>query len=143
MHAQSIYAVFAKSAAIVSILLLGACKSDLTLTASDAFDVDWVSKTVTATIINQGSWDAGEFLVYLELSDPGAPESARPQSQGSSSTSGLVAGEIWVITINYTDFGIRGFDWLNSAEGLLEVRIDPKDMVNETDETNNYFSGIR
>ncbi|MFQ5852672.1 MAG: CARDB domain-containing protein [Candidatus Binatia bacterium] len=123
---------------------LGACAPDLTIDQDvpEPYTVDWSVKEAIANVANKGNATAGEFLVYLEISREASPETARPESQGTKTVASLPAGESTEIRIPFTDFGIRSIDLMNATAGLLEVRIDAKNTVKESDEENNYFSAV-
>lgn len=127
-----------------SCLLTAACMPDLTIdeNAPMPFGVDRSTSDAVAQVINQGSADAGEFLVYLEITHPDSPASARPGSQGSETIPNLPKGVSREVRIPLNQFSIRNYDpALLDTPMFLEVRIDAKDMIRESDETNNYFSG--
>ncbi len=131
----------------LAVLATAACGPDLTIDPDAAvpYTIDFGAQQATAHIANVGNEDAGEFLVYLEISDPATPAAARPESQASVTVTGLAAGADDTLTVALADFSPRfgsGFDPTTIATGLLEVHIDAKGFVDEKNEDNNSFSGV-
>ena len=112
------------------------CMPDLTVTNAE---FNPAGRTVSVAVKNIGSASAGEFLVYVEINQPNAPDSAKPESQYSHMVSGLARG----VEISIPDIPLSSFDSRPSIDlsilmhGDLEVIADAKDMVKECDESNN------
>lgn len=112
------------------------CLPDLTVTAAE---FDPVARTVSVTVKNIGSANAGEFLVYIEINQLAAPDSAKPESQASRSVAGLARGS----EISFDDIPLSAFNERPSIDlstlmhGELDVHADAKSMVEECDESNN------
>lgn len=124
----------------------GGCAPDLTIDPAAAvpYTIDFTGAQATAHIANVGNEDAGEFLVYLEISDPATPAAGRPDSQATRTISSLAAGGTTTLNVPLADFSPRfgsGYDPTTISTGFLEVRVDAKGYVEEKDEANNYFSG--
>ena len=138
----AIVSVWALSA--IMILSCEEGKPDLTMDENMAvpFTIDWDQQKAIANIFNAGSASAGEFLVYFEISDAGSSEPARPESQATRAIPGLSVGEKMTIEVPLDQFSIRSFDPTTATQGFLEVRIDAKIMVEESNEDNNYYSGV-
>jgi len=128
---------------MLGVLGLTSC-IDLTIdnNAPTPFAIDWSTKYAIANIINKGNEKAGEFFVYLEISDPASPESARPESQATVRVPYLSPNQSYPIKIRLDKFSVRSFDPTTGPPALLEVRIDAKGMVKEVNENNNYFEGV-
>ncbi|MCP4573727.1 MAG: hypothetical protein GY838_15315 [bacterium] len=112
------------------------CLPDLAVTAAE---FDSVARTVSVTVKNIGSAGAGEFLVYFEINQVGAPASAKPESQHTESVVGLARGaEVSFDDIPLGSFSERpSIDLSTLMHGVLVVSADAKDMVTECDESNN------
>jgi len=121
-----------------------ASAADLTVDRNAAvpFALDWGTQTVTAEIVNEGAAAAGEFVVSLGISHPSSLAATRPQSERLVVVSGLAPGERISISVAIAEFKGRGIDPKGLRSGLLEIRIDPTNAVEETNENNNYFSHV-
>lgn len=100
---------------------------------------DPVARTVTVSVENQGSADAGAFLTYLEINQVSAPSSAKPESQSTHNQAGLAAGDsVTIGPIALSSFSARPTIDLNTITNFeLVVTADPKSQVDECDEGNN------
>ena len=118
--------------------------ADLTvdLSAAVPFALDWGTQTATAEIVNEGATAAGEFVVSLGISHPSSLAATRPQSERLVVVAGLAPGERYSISLAVAEFKSRGIDPKGLKSGLLEIRIDPTNAVEETNENNNYFSHV-
>ena len=147
MNAPFAASVLRRLIPLVVLATLGAgiaSAADLTVDTSAAlpFALDWDSKTVTAVIVNEGATAADEFVVSLGISHPSSLAATRPQSERLVVVSGLVPGGRISITAAIAEFKSRGIDPKGLRSALLEIRIDPTDAVEESNENNNYFSHV-
>ena len=124
------------SIACVAMISLVGCPAngpDLKVICHD-FVWDAARKEAKAEIKNIGAADAGEFMVYFNGEEN--PESQNHRPQDRHHVSGLAAGESIFLE---ADFKLLEHpDNLNLANvHAIRVMVDPKNMVRETDETNN------
>lgn len=95
---------------------------------------------VRVRVHNIGEGNAGPFMVYVEINANGASDSAKPQSQWTTSVGGLVSGGSWDSPwIALSSFSIRGNSiTLPPLTGkTIVATADAKVQVKEKDETNN------
>ncbi|MGE0085395.1 MAG: CARDB domain-containing protein [Desulfococcaceae bacterium] len=106
--------------------------------------IDFFTKTVNFTIKNVGNGDAGEHLVYVEINDIAASQSDKPQSQWSTTISELRADDSWSSgDIPFSNFSCppeRGLDIHSLTSANLVVRADAKNMVEESNESDNIYN---
>lgn len=105
--------------------------------ATISFDVN----TVTVEVANIGEGNAGSHLTYIEINRVGVADSAKPQSQKSAEVAGIAAGDSWRLgPIPFSDFSSpRGLNLDSLTSANLVVRADAKDMVNESNESDNVY----
>lgn len=103
--------------------------------------IDFATRTVSVTVKNDGNGNAGAHLTYIEINQVGAAEAAKPQSQYSASVSGVAAGGSWSSgPIPLGRFSSpRGFDLSSLTTANLVVRADAKNMVEESNESDNIY----
>jgi hypothetical protein len=125
----------------ISFLVFTGCTPNL---VPQEATIAFTEKTVAITIKNIGNKAAGEQLTYIEFNRVGVPDAAKPESQYSVTVPGIAAGGSWSsgpIPFRYFSFP-RGLD-LNTLNSLttvnLVVRVDAKDMVKESNETDNLY----
>jgi hypothetical protein len=125
----------------MSFLVLTGCTPNL---VPQEAKIDFTAKTVAITIKNDGNKAAGEQLTYIEFNRVGVPDAAKPESQYSVTVPGIAAGGSWSSgPVPFSNFSFpRGLD-LNTLNTLttvnLVVRVDAKDMVKESNETDNLY----
>ena len=125
----------------ISFFVLTGCMPNLIVQTAK---IDFPGKFVNVTVKNDGNGDAGEHLTYIEINRVGAPEAAKPETQYSAKVSGIAAGSSWSSgPVPFSNFSFpRGLD-LNTLNSLttvnLVVRVDAKDMVKESNETDNLY----
>ncbi len=119
--------------ALLLLLSLAGCAPDLTVRDVDP-DWDGAAKSVTATIANIGSRDAGAFLVYFYgVENPVSPNHLPMVSRP---VTGLARGAAIPVV---ADFLPEAHPDNNNLGRIykIKVMVDPKDMVKESNETNN------
>jgi len=111
-------------------------KAELTVLSLDPPDMNCgvvalsCTTTVTVTIVNTGSVDAGPFKVLVQA-DPGLAQ------QGTISVSGLAAGANTTLTIALPPGG-NCFD----SDCTICITVDSDNEVVESNEGNNYYCEI-
>lgn len=105
--------------------------------ATISFDVN----TVTVEVANIGDGDAGTHLTYIEINQVGVADSEKPQSQYSAEVSGIAAGDTWNSgPIPFGEFSSpRGLDLDSLTSANLVVSADAKDLVSESNESDNVY----
>ena len=125
----------------MSSFVLTGCMPNLVLQEAK---IDFTANTVAITIKNVGKKAAGEQLTYIEFNRVGVPDAVKPESQYSVTVPGIAAGGLWSSgPVSFGNFSFpRGLD-LNTLNSLttvnLVVRVDAKDMVKESNETDNLY----
>ena len=121
-----------------------ALAADLTIDLNTLapFALDWNAKQVTAEIVNMGKTPAGEFLVALGLSHPSSLAATRPQSPASVTLPGFPPGQKHRLVVPIEACKRRSVDPTKLKSALLEIWIDPKNAVRESNENNNKFSHV-
>lgn len=124
--------------AAVSIFGLAGCAPNLVV--RDA-NIDFSAQTVDIVVANIGKKNAGQHLTYIEINDVAAPESAKPQSQYSANVPGIPAGSSWSSgPVAFSSFSSpRGLDLSTLTSANLVVRADAKNMVKESNESDNTY----
>jgi subtilase family serine protease len=122
----------------ISILVLAGCVPNLVVQSAK---IDFTAKTVDVTVMNNGNKDAGAHLTYIEINQVGVADSAKPQSQYSAKVDGIKAGSSWISgPIPFSSFSSpRGLDLFNLTAANLVVRVDAKNMVEESNENDNIY----
>jgi hypothetical protein len=120
----------------ISFLGLTGCAANLVV--QDA-TIDFSTKTVDITVKNIGNKNAGPHLTYIEINEVGAPDAVKPQSQFSANVPGIEAGSFWSSgPIPFSRFSSpRGLDLSTLTTANLVVRADAKNMVKESNESDN------
>ena len=115
---------------------LAACSPNLVVKSAD---IDFIAQTVTVEVENLGNKNAGEHLTYIEINEVGVAAALTPQTQYSASISSIAKGSVWNSgPIPFSDFSQpRGLDLSTISSGNLVVRADAKNMVEESDESDN------
>ena len=125
-------------ASAISFFVLIACEPNLVVQSAT---VDFTSKTVNVEVKNIGNKDAGEHLTYIEINAVGVADAAKPQSQFSAKVTGIEAGRVWNSgPVSFSDFSSpRGLDLSTLTTANLVVRADAKNLVKESDESDNVY----
>ena len=125
--------------AIVFLVLTG-CTRKPNLVVQNAA-IDFAARTVTITVKNNGNGNAGAHLTYIEINQVGVADAAKPQSQYSANVSGIAAGSSWSSgPIPFSRFSSpRGLDLSSLTTANLVVRADAKNMVAESNESDNIY----
>ncbi len=118
--------------AIVIIFIVG-CKPDLVV---EDLSVTWGpdEKKATAVIANKGCADAGNFMVYFNAEEN--PESQNHRPQVSHNIESLAKGESITLEANFVEL-VHPDNFYLANVYMIKVLVDPKNMVDESDETNN------
>lgn len=103
--------------------------------------INFLTKNVVVEVANTGAKNAGTHLTYIEINNVGAPAAAKPQSQYSAKVSGIDAGDSWISgPIPFSKFSSpRGLDLDSLTSANLVVRADAKNMVDESNESDNVY----
>lgn len=118
----------------IGITFIG-CKPDLTavnLTITDC-------KKVKVTVKNIGNRDAGAFMVYINADENPVSPNYRPQI--SKSVQGLAKGAEIVFNEDFLPLANPANQNLANVKGYT-VLVDPKSMVNESNENNNSITKL-
>jgi subtilase family serine protease len=128
---MKVFAVFA-SAVLLSFSLTG-CAPDLTVRV---LNTAWneTTKSATATIENIGSRDAGIFMVYFDGEENPVSSNHRPQVR--LNVPGLAKGVSVALTADFAPLAHPDNANLGNVY-KIKVMADPKNMVEESNETNN------
>jgi len=104
--------------------------------------IDFAARTVSITVKNNGNENARAHLTYIEINRVGAADAAKPQSQYSANVSGIAAGSSWSSgSIPFSSFSSRsGLDLSSLTSANLVVRVDAKNMVEESNEGDNIYN---
>lgn len=92
-------------------------------------------KMATATISNIGDGDAGAFVVYFNGEEDPVSPNKRPQV--SHNIEELAAGDSIELTADFLPLADPANENLANVNKIA-VEVDPKGMVEESDEENNY-----
>lgn len=103
--------------------------------------ISFLAKNVVVEVANKGWKNAGTHLTYIEINQIGAPAAAKPQTQYSAEISGIDAGDSWISgPIPFSKFSSpRGLDLNSLTSANLVVRADAKNMVKESNESDNVY----
>jgi hypothetical protein len=120
------------------LMTLTACAPNLVLQTAE---IDFTAKTVNITEKNVGRKTAGTHLTYIEINGIGVAAAAKPQSQRSLNVPAIVAGGTWSSgVIPFSTFSSpRGLDLLSLTSANLVVRVDAKNFVKESNESDNLY----
>ena len=120
-------------------LIMASCGPNLVV--SDA-QIDFTAQTVSVAVTNTGNEAAGNHLTYIEVNEVSAPAGSKPQSQYSANVPGIAVGATWNSgPIPFSDFSQpRGLDLTTLTNANIVVSADAKNMVEETNETDNISS---
>ena len=111
------------------------CKPDLVV---EEAGYDSSARTVTVKVTNVGNADAGEFMIYIHIFAVDASSSANPKAIYDQYVPSLETNEtVSFLNVSLSDFDNRGLNVDSPTPFRLVVRADPKEDVDETDETNN------
>lgn len=131
--------------AVLSLLLLTGCMPNLVMQEAN---VDFTADRVAITIKNVGNKTSEEQLTYIEINRVGVPDAAKPECQYMAKVPGIAAGGSWPSgPISFDSFScprsldhptLKGLTTLN-----LVVRVDAKDMVKESNETDNLYDAVK
>jgi hypothetical protein len=118
--------------------VLTGCKPNLRVQTAE---IDFETKTVTITEENNGNKDAGAHLTYIEINRVGVANDAKPQSQYSANVPSITAGSSWSSgAIPFSKFSSpRGLDLSSLTTANLVVRVDAKNMIRESNESDNIY----
>jgi hypothetical protein len=121
-------------------LVLTGCTPKPNLVVQNAA-IDFATRTVSITVANNGTANAGGHLTYIEINQVGAAETTKPQSQYSADVSGIPAGNSWNSgPIPFSSFSSpRGLDLSSLTAANLVIRVDAKNMVEESNESDNIY----
>ncbi len=121
--------------ALTFILLsaLVGCAPDLTV---KQLDVTWnaADKKASAEIENIGNKNAGNFMVYFNGDE--MPESANHRPQVRHNVPGLNKGASTILEADFAPLAHPDNNNLGNVNKIT-VLVDPKGMVNESNENNN------
>lgn len=122
--------------ALCAMLGLLGCSADLVV---DDYQVTWnaANKNAVAMVANQGSAAAGPFLVYFTPEECPTSSNYRPQKRVE--VAGLAAGAVVETHAEFEDLARPENDNLGNVYAV-SVMVDPKQMVAESDEFNNWDS---
>ncbi len=109
------------------------CKPDL---AVKDLNVTWddTNKEATAEIANIGNKDAGEFMVYFNAEEDPVSPNYRPQV--SHRVDGLARGTSLILEADFAPLARPENNYLGNVYKIL-VLVDPKNIVEESNENNN------
>lgn len=118
--------------------VLTGCKPNLIVQSAA---IDFGAKTVSITEKNNGKKEAGAHLTYIEINQVGVADAAKPQSQYSVHVPVIAADSSWSSgAISFGSFSSpRGLDILSLTTANLVVRADAKNMVKESNESDNVY----
>jgi hypothetical protein len=107
--------------------------------------IDFAAKTVSFTEINKGNKNAGPHLTYVEINQVGVDERAKPQTQYMENVPAIAAGGSWSSGfIPFDKFSQpRDLDLSTVTTANLVVRADAKNMVKESNESDNVYNVIQ
>lgn len=116
--------------------LLSGCATDL---AVQDVTVQWEAtfKQAQATVVNLGSLDAGEFLVYFNGDE--FPESQNHRPQVRKTVQSLAAGASVILEADFAPLAHSDNEFLDRVYQVT-VTADPKGTVSESNEGNNKDS---
>ncbi len=125
---------------VSAVCILSACQTgpllpDLQVTS---ISVNWVNKTVTAEIINNGDFPVfDEFLVYFDAEENPTSVNYRPQISEKVTALPIGIGETRSFPL--IDFAPLARPENNNLGNVYQIRviIDPKNQILEKDENNN------
>jgi len=122
----------------ISFLGLAGCAANLVVQDPT---IDFSTQTVNVTVKNIGNKNAGQHLTYIEINEVDAADAIKPQSQFSANVSGIPVGSSWSSgSIPFNSFSSpRGLDLSTLTTANLVVRADAKNMVKESNESDNIY----
>ena len=112
---------------------VGCKKPDLTVENLDV-NWNWPNRTAKAEIANIGEKDAGNFMVYFNGDENPVSQKRRPQV--SHNITGLAVGSSITLEANFAPLAHPDNNNLGNVYKIT-VLVDPKGMVNESNENNN------
>ncbi|MCK4250969.1 hypothetical protein KAX97_05955 [candidate division WOR-3 bacterium] len=112
------------------------CKPDLVV---KNVGVTWddTHKKATAEIVNIGSANAGEFMVYFNAEEDPVSPNYRPQVRHR--VDGLARGTSLILEADFAPLARPENNYLGNVYKIL-VLVDPKNMVDEIREDNNQMT---
>ena len=123
----------------ISLLGLLGCRPNLTIQTKPV--IDFSAKTIEVEVANIGKEPAGSHLTYIEINAVGAADAVKPQTQFRANVAGIAAGDSWNSgAIPFSKFSsTRGLDLDTLTAANVVVRADAKNMVKESNETDNVY----
>ena len=118
---------------VVLLFICAKCKPDLVV---KDLNVTWDenNKKATAKIVNIGCENAGNFMVYFNCEEDPVSSNHRPQV--SHNIAGLARGASIYLTADFAPLAHPNNNNLGNVFKIT-VTVDPKNMVDESDENNN------
>jgi len=103
--------------------------------------ISFAQDNIRIKILNSGFERAESHLTYIEINEVGASDSAKPQSQYSVRVPVIHRWDSWTSeVIPFSSFSARpGINLQTLTQANVVIRVDAKDMVEETKETDNVY----
>jgi hypothetical protein len=124
---------------VIGVLGFLGCRPNLVIQTRPV--IDFSAKTIEVEVANIGKESAGSHLTYIEINDVDAADADKPQTQYRANISGIDAGDSWNSgAIPFSRFSsTRGLDLNSLTAANVVVRADAKNMVEESNETDNVY----
>ena len=117
------------------LLIVTGCGTTGTDLVVNRLDWDPGSRVAEVEIANIGPDDAGEFMVYFNADE--FPESRNRRPQVRHNVPGLAGNDILVLQADFAPLAHPDNEYLGNVYQITALA-DPKSMVVETDEENNF-----